>query len=150
MYGWQNIDENKTSETASDTITGSSMSNFIISKKQYKDFVLEMDIKADDGLRDLGISIRNNANWGYISYLTGKLCTISAVDGSAGGIYDNTRGWLYPVDLNNKVKNSYKPRVYNHVKIECIGSEIKTWINNIATAYVVDTIDNAGYIGFQM
>jgi hypothetical protein len=36
------------------------------------------------------------------------------------------------------------------VHVECIGHEIKTWINDIACAYVVDTFDNNGFIGLQV
>jgi hypothetical protein len=46
--------------------------------------------------------------------------------------------------------NAFIPDAFNHIKIECIGNETKTWLNNKPAAYVVDTIDNDGFIGLQV
>src|SRR6185436_16208200 len=47
-------------------------------------------------------------------------------------------------------QNAFIPDAFNHIKIECIGNETKTWLNNKPAAYVVDTIDNDGFIGLQV
>jgi len=61
-----------------------------------------------------------------------------------GGIDDEERReWLYPRDV-------FVVGMYNHVKIECIGNEMKTWINNVAAAYLKDTLDTTGFIGLQV
>jgi len=39
---------------------------------------------------------------------------------------------------------------YNHVRIECIGHEMKTWLNQTPVAYLVDTVDHKGFIGLQV
>ena len=49
-----------------------------------------------------------------------------------------------------KLKPPFKLGEYNHIKIECIGNETKTWVNNIPVAYVVDTVDYKGFIGLQV
>jgi hypothetical protein len=54
------------------------------------------------------------------------------------------------MQLNAKAQNAYKPGEYNHFKIECIGNEMKTWVNGIASAYLVDTLDSKGFIGLQV
>jgi hypothetical protein len=69
----------------------------------------------------------------------------------SGGIYDEARRlWLYPLSLNPPATDLYKPGQYNHLKIECIGNETKTWLNNSPVAYVIDTIDRQGFIGLQV
>ena len=77
------------------------------------------------------------------------------LDGSSrawtGGIYDEgRRGWLYPLDLNPAAKKAYKRGVFNHVKIECRGNTIKTWVNGIPASYLVDTTDTKGFIALQV
>ena len=48
----------------------------------------------------------------------------------SGGIYDEgRRKWLYPLTLNTKAQDAFKLKEFNHYKIECIGNEMKTWVN---------------------
>src|SRR5690606_7887873 len=65
--------------------------------------------------------------------------------------YDEARrGWLYPLDLNEKAKTAYKKEDFNHIRIEAIGNETKTWVNGTPVGYVVDTLDPTGFIGLQV
>jgi hypothetical protein len=57
---------------------------------------------------------------------------------------------LYPLTLNTKAQNAFKVKEFNHYKIECIDNEMKTWVNGISTAYLVDTIDQKGFIALQV
>jgi hypothetical protein len=47
-------------------------------------------------------------------------------------------------------KNAYKKDEYNHLKIECIGNEMKTWVNGVPAAHLIDTLDPIGFIGLQV
>jgi hypothetical protein len=68
-----------------------------------------------------------------------------------GGIYDEgRREWLYPMQLNPAAQQAYKKGSYNHFMVACIGNEMKTWVNGVAAAYVVDTLDTKGFIGLQV
>ncbi len=67
------------------------------------------------------------------------------------GVYDEgRRDWLYPLSLHGAAQNAFKLNKFNKVKIECIGNEIKTWINDVPAAYVVDTMDRKGVIALQV
>src|SRR5690606_19385763 len=69
----------------------------------------------------------------------------------AGGIYDEARRmWLYPLDLNEKAKTAYKVNEYIHYRIEAIGDDLRVWVNDMPTAYVIDTLDKSGFIGLQV
>ncbi|MEJ7829905.1 MAG: family 16 glycoside hydrolase, partial [Segetibacter sp.] len=39
---------------------------------------------------------------------------------------------------------------FNHIKVECIGNEMKTWFNGVPCGYLVDTIDQRGFIALQV
>ncbi|UIR57033.1 DUF1080 domain-containing protein [Sphingobacterium sp. SRCM116780] len=137
------------------TMTKGTPNSFLITEKEYGDFVLELDIKLEGNSTNSGVQIRSHldqdANKGQ-GKVYGRQVEIDPTERAwTGGIYDEARrGWLYPLDLNESAKSAYKPGEYNHVRIEAIGNETKTWINDIPVAYVIDTIDTEGFIGLQV
>jgi hypothetical protein len=72
--------------------------------------------------------------------------------GWSGGIYDEARrGWLYPVTPNNQAAvRSFDRYGWNSYHVEAIGNRIRTWINGIPVADLVDDADASGFIGFQV
>jgi hypothetical protein len=140
-------------------ITGTAVLNsgntFLVTEKEYGDFILELDAKTESDLTNSGIQLRshyNPAGHEGKGLVYGRQCEIDPSTRKwTGGIYDEgRRDWLYPMDLNAKAQNAWKNGAFNHIKIECIGTTTKTWINGIATAMVVDTVDTKGFIGLQV
>jgi hypothetical protein len=128
---------------------------FLVTEKEYGDFILEADIYVEDEEGNSGIQTRSHFNPAAFNgegRVYGRQCEIDPTHRRwTGGIYDEgRREWLYPMQLNARAQNAYKKGVYNHFKVECIGNEMKTWVNGIATAYVVDTLDPKGFIGLQV
>jgi hypothetical protein len=71
--------------------------------------------------------------------------------GWTGGIYDEARrDWLYPLELNPPAKAAYKKQQWNKVRIECIGTSLRTWLNGIAAAHVIDDVTPKGFIALQV
>lgn len=69
----------------------------------------------------------------------------------SGGIYDESRrGWLYPLELNPEGKKAFKNNTWNKYRVECIGNTIRTWINGIPTAHLVDDLTKSGFIALQV
>jgi hypothetical protein len=136
------------------TVPGSGNS-FLVTDKQFGDFILEMDVKIDDTTSNSGIQLRSHYDpSGHEGRGLVYGCQYE-IDPSSrrwtGGIYDEgRRGWLYPVSLNHSVQSAFKVGQWNHVKVECIGTETRTWVDGLATAYVVDTVDKMGFIGLQV
>jgi hypothetical protein len=136
------------------TVIGSG-NTFLVTEKEYGDFILELDAKMESNVSNSGVQTRSHfdaAGHNGKGKVYGRQCEFdpSARDWT-GGIYDEgRRDWLYPLDLNPKAKGAFKIGQYNHIKIECIGNETKTWINGIPAAYVVDTVDAKGFIGLQV
>jgi len=56
-----------------------------------------------------------------------------------GGIYDEARReWLYPLEYNPVAKKAFKKSEWNKMRVECIGSSIRTWINGIPASQLDD------------
>src|SRR5690606_2094924 len=60
------------------------------------------------------------------------------------------REWLYTLDYNPEGKTAYKQNDWNTCRIECIGSVMRTWINGIPTAHLVDDVTPKGFIALQV
>ncbi|WP_233496639.1 3-keto-disaccharide hydrolase [Mucilaginibacter hurinus] len=136
------------------TIMGSG-NTFLVTEKEYGDFVLELDAKLESEVSNSGVQTRSHfdpAGYGGKGKVYGRQYEIDPTPrGWTGGIYDESRrDWIYPLDLNPKARALFKVGEFNHIKIECIGNEMKTWINGVAAAYVVDTVDAKGFIGLQV
>lgn len=136
------------------TVTGSP-NTFLATEKEYGDFILELEVKIEDSTSNSGIQFRSHLDAAGNNGLGKVFGYQYELDPSArkwtGGIYDEgRRDWLYPLSLNASAQNAFKQGVFNKVRIECIGHEIKTWVNNIPAAYMVDTADSKGFIALQV
>ncbi|MFH0991215.1 MAG: DUF1080 domain-containing protein [bacterium] len=158
------------------TTTPGSPNSFLCTKKSYGNFVLEVDFKADEALNS-GIQIRsqslkefkNGRVHGYQVEIDPAQKELYAAnppnrhtDGAiipggteprrwTGGIYDEARrGWLCDLTLNEAARNAFKPGEWNHLRIEALGDGIRTWINGIFAAGIVDAMTPNGFIGLQV
>jgi hypothetical protein len=69
----------------------------------------------------------------------------------SGGIYDEgRRGWLYTLEYNPEGKKAFKNLQWNKYRIECIGNTLRTWVNGIPTAHLVDAETASGFIALQV
>ena len=135
--------------------------SFLSTENLYGDFVLELDLKVNEHMNS-GIQFRSELND------ENDHCTVTdkhtpkrvhgyqmEIDPSSrawsGGIYDEARrGWLYPLEYNIAAKSAFKNNQWNHYKIECIGNSIRTWINGVACAHVIDNMTAKGFISLQV
>ena len=159
LTGWKQLTGKATFEVFRGSIMGTAVPNspnsFLATETQYGDFVLEMEVYCSDTAFNSGVQFRSHfdpaGNGGK-----GKVYGYQyEVDPSSrrwsGGIYDEgRRDWLYPLTLNPKAQGYYKLNEFNKVRIECIGNETRTWINNNPAACLVDMIDYQGFIALQV
>jgi len=126
--------------------------SFLTTEKDYKDFVLEFEYKVDSTMNS-GVQFRSESK---PDYQNGRVHGYQfEIDPSkrawTGGIYDEARrDWLYSMDLNPAAKTAFKQGQWNKVKIECIGNNLKTWVNGVACAYVIDDMTPKGFIALQV
>jgi hypothetical protein len=159
LTGWKQVAGTAKFQVFRGTIMGTSVPNspnsFLATEKEYGDFALEMDVMMDDTSFNSGVQFRSHVDpsgnkgtpkvYGYQFEL----------DPSArrwtGGIYDEgRRDWLYPLSLNPKAQSAYKLKDFNRIRIECVGNETRTWVNNVPAAYLVDMLDYNGFIALQV
>lgn len=159
LTGWKRLGGKAEYSVENGVIVGRTVLNsrntFLVTEQEYGDFILEVDIWVEDEEGNAGIQTRSHFDptaFNGEGKVYGRQCEVDPTPRRwTGGIYDEgRRDWLYPMQLNAAAQNVYKKGEYNHYRVECIGNEMKTWVNGVATAYVVDTIDSKGFIGLQV
>lgn len=156
LSGWKQQDgkakyEYKNGELVGTTIADTPNS-FLVTEDSYEDFILELEFKVDDGTNS-GIQFRSESKPDYMNgRVHGYQMDIDPSDRAwTGGIYDEARRqWLYPLEYNPEAKKAFIHNAYNKVRIEAIGSVMRTWINGIPTAHLVDNMTPKGLIALQV
>jgi hypothetical protein len=127
--------------------------SFMCTAKEYSDFILEFEVRVDT-LLNSGVQIRSHSKDAAGKVLVyGYQIEIDPTDrGWSGGIYDEARrGWLYPVTPNNPAAvKAFDKYGWNKYHVEAIGNRIRTWVNGIPVADLIDDTDSSGFIGFQV
>ncbi|MET4137983.1 DUF1080 domain-containing protein [Pedobacter sp. UYP1] len=156
LTGWKQLNGQAKYEVNNGEIVGTTVSNtpnsFLTTEKNYSDFILELELKVDNSMNS-GVQIRSESNAGYqIGRVHGYQVEVDPSDRKfSGGIYDEARrGWLYPLDINPKGQQAFKNDQWNKYRIECIGNSIRTWINGVPTANVIDALTPSGFIALQV
>lgn len=139
--------------------------SFLCTEKEYGDFILELEVKADRNLNS-GVQIRSHCYDHETTYEAGaKTAKIPAgrvhgyqveVDSQpsrrwSGGIYEEgRRGWLFDLTKNKPAGEAFKFGEWNTYRIECRGPSIKTWVNGVPAADLLDAEKLSGFIALQV
>ncbi len=156
LRGWEKLNGTAEYKIEDNAIVGISKMNtpntFLATKKMYSDFILEFEFKVDDGLNS-GVQFRSNS---LKDYMNGRVHGYQfEIDPSSrawtGGIYDEARrGWLYPMNYNPEGQKAFKNGEWNKARIEAIGSTIRTWVNGVPCAHLLDNTTMSGFIALQV
>ncbi len=138
--------------------------SFLCTKRDYTNFVLELEFKVDAGLNS-GVQIRSQCfdqptsfNWKGRDYkvAAGRVHGLQVeIDPSTrawtAGVYEEgARGWMNDLKTNDTARAAFRKEAWNRLHIECAGASIKTWLNQIPAADVHDSRVMAGFIGLQV
>jgi len=137
---------------------------FLVTEKQYKDFVFEADVKLPAGKSNSGFMFRcrqrPNKVWGYQA-------EVDPTDRKwSGGLYDEGRRKWFISPNRDKAKSKeeaaasvaafrkragdcFKRDDWNTYRIECRGDSLKISVNGVVTTDVKDSVDPQGYIALQ-
>jgi len=180
LHGWEQLGGTAKYEVKDGMIVGTTVvgspNSFLCTKKHYGNFILEMEFKVDEGLNS-GIQVRSQSLKEYRDGIVhgyqveidparkefysknppnrranGEIIPPNAEPRSwTGGIYDEKRrGWLYDLTGNEVARNAFKPGNWNQLRIEAIGDAIRTWVNGVPAANIVDSMTPNGFIGLQV
>ena len=155
---------------------GNGTNSFLFTTKNYDNFILEMDFKADPRV-NTGLQIRSayadkkmsfptkdktyTVPEGYVYGYQVEIDTDLKGKTFTGGIYDEHRRGVYldPDDgqngphgkaftaLNRKIT---KPDDWNHLRVVAIGDHIKTYLNGVLRADMHDSMSSSGFFGLQV
>ncbi len=156
LKGWSIKGGEATYDVKDGIITGTTVANtpntFLTTDKMYGDFILELDYLVDPSMNS-GIQIRSNS---FPHYQDGRVHGYQVeIDPSkrawSCGIYDEgRRKWLATLEDNPKAQKAFKQNEWNSYRIEAIGDTIKTWINGMPAAHLIDEMTASGFIGLQV
>ena len=156
LSGWKQLNGKARYTVQNGEIVGTTVMNepnsFLVTEKDYGDFVLEFEFKVDSTMNS-GVQFRSESK---ADYQNGRVHGYQyEIDPSkrawTGGIYDEARrDWLYPLDLNPAAKTVFKQNQWNKARIECIGNNMRTWINGVPAAFVIDDMTPKGFIALQV
>ena len=156
LDGWIQRNGNALYEVENGQIIGVSIpdepNSFLCTKKDYGDFILELEVKVDPPLNS-GIQFRSLSMDSYQSgRVHGYQCEIDPSDRAwSGGVYDEARrGWLYNLTRNPRGQNAFRQGEWNLYRIEAIGDTIRTWVNGIMCSNLVDDETASGFIALQV
>lgn len=156
LTGWKQLNGKARYRVENGEIIGTTVLNepnsFLATEKNYGDFILEFEFNVDSTMNS-GVQFRSESRPGYQNgRVHGYQFEIDpSKRGWTGGIYDEARrDWLYPLDLNPSAKTAFKKGQWNKARIECIGHTIRTWVNNIPAAFVIDDVTPNGFIALQV
>jgi lysophospholipase L1-like esterase len=129
---------------------GPGANTFLCTTKDYGDFILKLELKLDVPVNS-GIQIRSHER-PKGGPVFGYQVEVDPTDrGWSGGIYDEQRrGWLCSLAANEPALHALKRDDWNQYVIKAVGPSIKTWINGVPCADIVDDIDATGFIGLQV
>ena len=166
LSGWHPVGGNATYRVENGEIVGSSAPNtpntFLVTDREYSDFILELDFKIFDTTFNSGIQLRSHS---LPSHNSGRLFGYQVeIDPStrawSGGLYfeggspDRPAGWLDDLSDNPAAQAAFLLGQWNHFRIVAHGRRIKTWINGVPAADYVDSSNQAflpsGVIGLQV
>ncbi len=129
--------------------------SFLCTKRHYGDFVLEYEFKVH-GKMNSGVQIRSHS---IQAYRKGRVHGYQVeIDPDVkrnrmwtAGIFDEARrGWINNLMDNAPAREAFKPDQWNKIRVRAVGDSIKTWLNGVPAADLVDSMTLSGFVGLQV
>ena len=123
--------------------------SFLVSPKQYSDFILECELKIEAG-GNSGIQVRSHQKpdgtvFGY------QIEIDPSERAWSGGLYDESRrGWLDDLEGQEEARAAFRVGEWNRFRIECRGDRIRSWVNGVPCADFRDDLDRSGFLALQV
>ncbi|QDV09356.1 Trehalose utilization [Planctomycetes bacterium Poly30] len=136
-----------------DTLIGSAGPNrrqsFLMSNDSFGDFTLDVDLlmeqEGNSGIQFRSYVMEDGRVAGYQAEIDP-----SPRSWSAGIYYEGRRGWLDDLSDNEPAREAFDEAGWNHYTIVADGPHLRTWINGVPAADLLDAEDLTGQFGFQI
>ncbi len=158
LTGWSPLGGKATYRLEGTTIIGTTApktgNTFLVTDQDFGDFELEYEVKVHPELNS-GVQIRSLADPGRQkrnARVRGYQVEIDpAARAWSAGIYDEgRRGWLHVLAFSPHARRAFKAGAWNHFRVVAKGPVIRTWLNKVPTAEVMDATTLRGFIGLQV
>jgi len=156
LEGWEQKGGTADYTVEDGMIVGTSALNtpnsFLCTKTTYENFILELEFMVDERMNS-GVQIRSHS---IESYKEGRVHGLQVeIDPSerawTAGIYDEgRRGWLYDLRFNEAARSAFRHNEWNKIHVEAIGSSVRTWLNGVPAANLIDDATPDGFIALQV
>jgi hypothetical protein len=156
LDGWAQLNGTAPYAVVDGAIVGTTVvaspNSFLGTREEFGDFILEYEAKLDapmnSGVQIRGLSspsIQDGRVYGY-------QIEIDPTDRAwTGGLYDEARrGWMHPVYGPEAARKAFKMGEWNRFRVEAIGTSIRSWVNGVPVANVVDDLTSRGFIALQV
>jgi len=168
LTGWVQRGGTAKYHVADGMIIGTSVPNtgnsFLCTEKTFRNFILELEVLQNpqinsgiqfrslwfnepkiyrDGDREIKVPAGRVHGYQFELDPTPRKWT--------GGIYEEgRRGWLVPLTGKTEAQAAYKLGEWNRIRIECNGDQLRTFVNDVPCAELVDDWTPEGLIGLQV
>ncbi len=157
LEGWTQKNGTATYRVEDGVVVGKtsegSPNSFLCTNKEYGDFELTFEVKVDDELNS-GVQIRSASKTEFNNGRVHGPQVEIATNGTAGFIYGEglNTGWLSEDRTNAAAVAAFKKGEWNKYRVVAKGKSIKTWVNGVPVADLVDEKTNmaSGFIGLQV
>ena len=129
-----------------------SPNSFLCTREKFGDFILEYEVWVNTNLNS-GVQIRSIAD---PAVKNGRVHGLQVeIDPSerawSGGIYDEARrGWLHTLADQPAAQQAFHMGEWNTFRVEAIGNSIRTWVNGVPAADILDDLTPSGIIALQV
>ncbi len=134
------------------TTVANTPNSFLCTNQEFGDFILELELKVDGNMNS-GIQFRSLSKLDYqLGRVHGYQMEVDPTPRAwSGGIYDEgRRDWLYIPNINPAGKKAFRPAEWNKYRIEVVGNTLRTWVNGIPVAHLIDDMTTKGFIALQV
>lgn len=153
LNGWSSVGGEATFEVIDGEIIGRrgpGLNTFLRTDKTYADFTLKMQMRWDV-IGNSGVMFRAQQREND-DRVVGYQYELDPSERSwSGGIYDESRrGWIANLENNEPARKAIRLDEWNDIIIEARGASLKTWINGVPAANIIDGLDAEGFIALQV
>ncbi len=162
LDGWKVNGGTAEYKVEGDAIVGTTVEgspNTFLCKGDFRDFVLELDVKCDPRLNS-GVQVRSHVyakddpdpkNRRRAGVVYGPQCEVARKEtGTAGRFYDEGRRGKWLAEIRPEAKDAFHDDGWNRYRIVVQGDRYRSWINGVAASDFTDDADKGGLIGLQV